>query len=326
MSATRMAASLRVTIMALLRVSPTNISAPPGQSIFARRLAASWFDAGCLTGRGGAAMLSFHVTHSGFQRARGPPRHSRSPRQDAARHRRLDRHRRGDCAGICRAGGEGRGRLPFERGGSAGARQGNRARGRRGARRQGRRREPGGVRLHSLRDHGAVRPPRRPDQQRRPDAGSVPVVRGGGCARAGGDRSQRAFGRIDDARGGSLAQRQGGFIINTTSIAARNGGAGGAVFYAAAKGFVSTLTRGQAKELIGKGIRVNAVAPGVIATPFHERYTDAAAFEAIRTTIPIGRVGTPEECIGAYLFLASETLSGYVVGQVIEVNGGQLMP
>ncbi len=121
-------------------------------------------------------------------------------------------------------------------------------------------------------------------------------------------------------------ERQGGFIINTTSIAARNGGAGGAVLYAAAKGFVSTLTRGQAKELIGKGIRVNAVAPGVIATPFHERYTDAAALEAMRRTIPIGRVGTPEECVGAYLFLASETLSGYVVGQVIEVNGGQLMP
>src|SRR5271165_2020430 len=76
MSATRMAASLRVTIMALLRVSPTNIRAPPAQSIFARRLAASWFDAGCLTGSGGAAMLSFHVIHRGFQRARGPPRHS----------------------------------------------------------------------------------------------------------------------------------------------------------------------------------------------------------------------------------------------------------
>ena len=71
-------------------------------------------------------------------------------------------------------------------------------------------------------------------------------------------------------------ERQGGFIINTTSIAARNGGGGGAILYAAAKGFVSTLTRGQAKELIGKKIRVNAVAPGVIATPFHERYTDAA--------------------------------------------------
>ena len=48
--------------------------------------------------------------------------------------------------------------------------------------------------------------------------------------------------------------------------------------------------------------------------------------EALRKTIPLGRVGTPEECVGAYLFLASETLSGYIVGQIIEVNGGQLMP
>jgi 3-oxoacyl-[acyl-carrier protein] reductase len=121
-------------------------------------------------------------------------------------------------------------------------------------------------------------------------------------------------------------ERQGGFIINTTSIAARNGGANGAMLYAAAKGFVSTITRGHAKELIGKKIRVNAVSPGVIATPFHERYTDAATMEAIRKTIPIARIGTPEECVGAYLFLASEALSGYIVGQIIEVNGGQLMP
>ncbi len=76
---------------------------------------------------------------------------------------------------------------------------------------------------------------------------------------------------------------------------------------------------------MGKKIRVNAVAPGVIATPFHERYTDAAAMEALRKTIPLG-VGTPEECVGAYLFLASEALSGYIIGQIIEVNGGQLMP
>ena len=121
-------------------------------------------------------------------------------------------------------------------------------------------------------------------------------------------------------------ERKGGFIINTTSIAARNGGGGGAVLYAAAKGFVSTLTRGQAKELIGRKIRVNAVAPGVIATPFHERYSDADMMEAMRRTIPLGRVGTPEECVGAYLFLASEALSGYIVGQIIEVNGGQLTP
>jgi 3-oxoacyl-[acyl-carrier protein] reductase len=121
-------------------------------------------------------------------------------------------------------------------------------------------------------------------------------------------------------------EKQGGFIINTTSIAARNGGAGGAFLYAAAKGFVSTLTRGQAKELIGKKIRVNAVSPGVIATPFHERYSDADMMETMRKTIPFGRVGTAEDCVGAYLFLASEALSGYVIGQILEVNGGQLMP
>jgi 3-oxoacyl-[acyl-carrier protein] reductase len=121
-------------------------------------------------------------------------------------------------------------------------------------------------------------------------------------------------------------ERQGGFIINTTSVAARNGGGSGAVIYAAAKGFVSTLTRGHAKELIGKKIRVNGVAPGVIATPFHDRYTNAAQLETQRLTIPLGRVGAPEECVGAYLFLASEMLSGYIIGQIIEVNGGQLMP
>ena len=121
-------------------------------------------------------------------------------------------------------------------------------------------------------------------------------------------------------------KKQGGFVINTTSIAARNGGGGGAVLYAASKGFVSTLTRGQAKELIGDRIRVNGVAPGVIATPFHERYSTAAQMAAMQATIPQGRLGTADDCVGAYLFLASEALSGYVIGQVIEVNGGQLMP
>jgi 3-oxoacyl-[acyl-carrier protein] reductase len=121
-------------------------------------------------------------------------------------------------------------------------------------------------------------------------------------------------------------ERQGGFVVNTTSIAARNGGASGAMLYAAAKGFVSTITRGLAKELIGKKIRVNAVSPGVITTAFHERYSTADGLEAIRKTIPALRLGTAEDCVGAYLFLASEALSGYVVGQIIEVNGGQLMP
>jgi 3-oxoacyl-[acyl-carrier protein] reductase len=123
-----------------------------------------------------------------------------------------------------------------------------------------------------------------------------------------------------------LKRQGGGFIIHTTSVAARNGGGGGAVLYAAAKGFVSTFMRGQAKELIGERIRVNAVAPGVIETPFHERYSSPEQIEAMRKSVPMGRVGTPADCVGAYLYLASEALSGYVVGQVIEVNGGQLMP
>jgi len=121
-------------------------------------------------------------------------------------------------------------------------------------------------------------------------------------------------------------KKQGGFIINTTSIAARNGGGNGAILYAASKGFVSTITHGHAKEFVADKIRVNAVAPGVIATPFHERYTDADQMELQRKSIPMGFVGTPEDCVGAFLFLASDTLSGYITGQIVEVNGGQLMP
>jgi 3-oxoacyl-[acyl-carrier protein] reductase len=123
-----------------------------------------------------------------------------------------------------------------------------------------------------------------------------------------------------------LKQAGGGFIIHTTSVAARHGGGGGAVLYAAAKGFVSTFAKGQAKELIAEGVRVNAVSPGVIETPFHDRYSTPEQLEAMRKTIPIGRLGRPEDCVGAYLFLASEMLSGYMIGQVLEVNGGQLMP
>jgi len=117
-----------------------------------------------------------------------------------------------------------------------------------------------------------------------------------------------------------------GNIINVTSIAARHGGGPGSVMYASAKGFVSTFTHGLAKELVKDNIRVNAVSPGVIATPFNERYSTPAMMETMRATIPMGRVGTPEECSGAFLFLASDELSGFVTGQILEVNGGQLMP
>jgi 3-oxoacyl-[acyl-carrier protein] reductase len=118
----------------------------------------------------------------------------------------------------------------------------------------------------------------------------------------------------------------GGAIINTTSIAARNGGGPGSVLYASSKAFVSTFTRGLAKELAKDNIRVNGVAPGVILTPLQARHTNAAQLEAFRAAVPMGRLGSAEECTGAYLHLASNALSGYVTGQILEVNGGQLMP
>lgn len=118
----------------------------------------------------------------------------------------------------------------------------------------------------------------------------------------------------------------GGNIINLTSVAARTGGGPGASLYAGSKGFVSTATRSLAKELIGKKIRVNAVAPGVITTPFHDKFSTAEQLESMRLTIPMGRLGTADECVGAFIYLASDQLSGYVTGQVIEVNGGQYMP
>ncbi|EIJ45686.1 3-ketoacyl-CoA reductase [Herbaspirillum sp. GW103] len=118
----------------------------------------------------------------------------------------------------------------------------------------------------------------------------------------------------------------GGNIINVTSVAARHGGGPGALIYAASKGFVSTITRGMAKELLADKIRVNAVAPGVIMTPFQERFTTPEQLEGFRKTIPMGRIGEPDECSGAFLYLASDQMSGYVTGQIIDVNGGQYMP
>jgi 3-oxoacyl-[acyl-carrier protein] reductase len=123
-----------------------------------------------------------------------------------------------------------------------------------------------------------------------------------------------------------LRRRGGGSIISTSSVAARTGGGPGATLYGATKGFVSTFTRGLARELAGDRIRVNAVAPGVILTPLHERLSSEAQMRTMLGPVPLGRAGTSEECVGAYLYLASETLSSYVTGQIIEVNGGVLTP
>ena len=121
-------------------------------------------------------------------------------------------------------------------------------------------------------------------------------------------------------------RKSGGTIINLTSIAARNGGAIGSGVYAASKATVSSLTRALAKDEAQHGVRVNAVSPGVITTPFHDAFSTPEALEAVRQTIPMQRLGTPEDCVGAFLFLASGPLAGYVTGQILEINGGQLSP
>ncbi|MDR5857501.1 glucose 1-dehydrogenase [Caballeronia sp. LZ062] len=124
----------------------------------------------------------------------------------------------------------------------------------------------------------------------------------------------------------SLRSGGGGSIINVTSVAARNGGGPGALLYAASKGFVSTITKGMAKEFAADRIRVNAVAPGVIGTPFHDRFSTPEQLESFRKAIPMGYIGEADDCSGAFLYLASEAMSRYVTGQIIDVNGGQLMP
>ena len=122
----------------------------------------------------------------------------------------------------------------------------------------------------------------------------------------------------------SMIDRKSGAIVNVVSIAGRNGGGPGAVPYASAKGALITFTKGLARELASHGIRVNAVSPGVIDTPFHEVFSTPEMIRNFVAGIPMGRVGTPMECAKAIAFLASDA-AGYIAGETLEVNGGQLM-
>ncbi len=118
-----------------------------------------------------------------------------------------------------------------------------------------------------------------------------------------------------------MKRQRKGRIINMSSAVARTGGSPSSFAYATAKGGVSTLTRAMAKELAPDGILVNAVAPGRIDTPFHDEFTPDEKREEAKQNIPLEREGTPEEVVGAVLFLAS-SYADYVVGEVIEVTGG----
>lgn len=119
--------------------------------------------------------------------------------------------------------------------------------------------------------------------------------------------------------------RQGsGSIINVASVAARNGGSAGVVAYAAAKAGVVGMTKALARELILHNIRVNAVNPGVIDTPLHDRFTSSERMQALIAAIPQRRAGTAAEVGAVIAFLAGSGAS-YLVGETIEVNGGLWM-
>lgn len=121
-----------------------------------------------------------------------------------------------------------------------------------------------------------------------------------------------------------MVEAGSGVIVNLSSIAARNGGGLGATLYAAAKGAVATMTKGIAKELAPKGIRVNAVSPGTVDNDFHLKYSTPEMMKTMLAMVPYGRLGNNEEVADLIVFLCSDA-GRYIVGQTIEINGGMFM-
>ena len=122
----------------------------------------------------------------------------------------------------------------------------------------------------------------------------------------------------------TMMERKTGAIVNVSSIAGRNGGALGSLHYSAAKGGLISFTKGLAKELAPFGVRVNAVSPGVIDTPYHEQFSSPEMMKTYVGMIPLGRVGTSAEVARVICFLASDAAS-FLAGETIEINGGMLM-
>ncbi|MDQ6706793.1 MAG: SDR family oxidoreductase [Acidobacteriota bacterium] len=121
-----------------------------------------------------------------------------------------------------------------------------------------------------------------------------------------------------------MIEAGGGYIINLSSIAARNGGGPGATIYAAAKAAVATITKGLAKELAPKGIRVNAVSPGTVDNDFHSKFSNRQILDAAVAQTPAGKLGDNEEVADTIVFLCSHA-ARFIHGQTIEINGGMYM-
>jgi NAD(P)-dependent dehydrogenase (short-subunit alcohol dehydrogenase family) len=115
---------------------------------------------------------------------------------------------------------------------------------------------------------------------------------------------------------------EGGAIVNISSRAAELGGAGEWIHYAASKGALDSLTIGAAKELAGRGIRVNAVSPGLIQTDLHARAGLPDRLARMVGGVPMGRVGSPEEVATAVLWLLSPEAS-YITGVIVPISGGR---
>ena len=114
---------------------------------------------------------------------------------------------------------------------------------------------------------------------------------------------------------------EGGAIVNFSSQAARDGGGFGAIAYATAKGGILTMTRGLAKELGPKGIRVNCVSPGMINTTFHNTFTKPEVRTNVAAATPLRREGNASEVADLVLYLVSDR-STFINGESVEINGG----
>jgi NAD(P)-dependent dehydrogenase (short-subunit alcohol dehydrogenase family) len=129
--------------------------------------------------------------------------------------------------------------------------------------------------------------------------------------------AREAVKRMSTRHGG-----KGGAIVNLSSIAAKLGGPGEYVDYAASKGAIDTFTIGLSKEVGAEGIRVNAVRPGIIRTGIHQASGDPARVDRIGASAPLGRPGDPEEVARAILWLLSDEAS-YLSGAIVDVSGGR---